>query len=39
VPVAGFDLSLTYYDTGLTRCECGTENYDARGVLAISKSF
>ena len=40
VPVAGFDLSATYFDTSLNRTECAnTENCDARGVLAISKAF
>lgn len=40
LPVSGFDLSATYYDTGLNRRECAnTQNCDARGVLAISKAF
>jgi len=40
VPLAGFDLSATYFDTSLNRAQCAnTQNCDARGVLAISRAF
>ncbi len=39
-PILGFDLSVAYFDTDLSKSECGgTENCDARAVFTVSKSF
>ena len=34
----GFDLSVTYVDTGLSKAECA-KNCDARAVFGVSRSF
>jgi uncharacterized protein (TIGR02001 family) len=38
--ILGFDLSVAYVDTDLSKSECaGTSNCDARGVFTIAKTF
>jgi uncharacterized protein (TIGR02001 family) len=37
--ILGFDLSVAYVDTDLSKSECGSDNCEARGVFTIAKSF